>query len=131
MRAGCYRRSFLATIPAASPARSRRLSSYLPATRGSACRPKLWAIVLPSDSSSTVGQRPGGLGRSPTDGVGRFGEARHRTPSAALSLNRFAIRMYRRSMAADSCPVCFMIERSVFPALAADVASPARSECPE
>ena len=37
---------------------------------------------------------------------------------------------YRRTIWADRCPVCFMIDRSDAPAMAAAVACPARSECP-
>jgi len=49
-------------------------------------------------------------------------------PAAAFSVKRFASRIYRRTIATDRCPVCAMIARSDFPAFAADVASPARSE---
>jgi hypothetical protein len=39
--------------------------------------------------------------------------------------------MYRRTITADLCPVWFMMARSEAPATAADVTSPALSECPE
>jgi hypothetical protein len=53
------------------------------------------------------------------------------TFAAAFSRNRFPSLMYLRTIALDFWPVWFMMVRSLAPAMAAEVASPARSECPE
>ncbi len=49
---------------------------------------------------------------------------------AALSVNSEPRRMYFRTMASDLCPVCAMMLRSLTPAAAAAVASPARKLWP-
>ena len=52
------------------------------------------------------------------------------TVAAAFSRNVDPSRMWRRTIGRDLCPVCAMIVRSLAPAAAADVAKPARNECP-
>jgi hypothetical protein len=51
-------------------------------------------------------------------------------PAAAFWSKSSASRIYRHTMVAERWPVCFMMERSLFPALAAALARPERSECP-
>jgi len=50
---------------------------------------------------------------------------------SALSRNISASRMYLRSTLTLAWPVCFWIDLSKAPAIAAEVAKPARSEWPE
>src|ERR1017187_3044726 len=52
------------------------------------------------------------------------------TALAAFSRNREPSRMYRRSIAVPLWPVCSAMTRSGTPAAAAEVARPARNECP-
>ena len=49
---------------------------------------------------------------------------------ALSSRNKLPSRIYRRTIWTDRCPVCFMIDRSEAPAIAAAVACPALREWP-
>ena len=49
---------------------------------------------------------------------------------ALFSRNRLHSRIYLRTIWTDRCPVWFMMLRSLAPPIAAEVACPARRQCP-
>ena len=72
--------------------------------------------------------------RPASSGLGLSLRYRYRLPAdrysptfaAAFSRNKLESRIYRRTIALDRCPVCAIMLRSLAPAIAAEVARPAR-----
>lgn len=74
--------------------------------------------------------RPAGGCRREVNSWAPAGPVHSPTAAAAFSRKSDPCLIYRRTMRSERCPVCCMIARSDTPALAAEVASPARSEWP-
>jgi len=75
--------------------------------------------------------RYGARVRTEREGGGlRWSAAQRPASAAAFWAKSEPSRIYLRTMGRLLCPVCAMMTRSDVPAAAADVARPARSECP-